>query len=75
MSTRIIKESKRRNYSVVRFCAGLGKTKYQITQPYEQPDLNHNNDINHYYGFVQLSKKELEFILKKIEEEEEEKDG
>lgn len=81
MSTRIINESKKRNFSVVRFCAGMGKVKYQITQKYEDDYVEEGNGdkdfhgyIRQYYGYVHLSKKEIEFILKKIEEEER-KDG
>jgi len=68
MTTQIIKEAKKRGFTVTEFCAGKGKVKYQITQKYEEGD--HNDEIRHFYGYVHLSKKDLEFILKQIEKEE-----
>ena len=68
MTTQIIKESKRRKFSVTQFCAGKGKLKYQITQKYEEG--NANDEIRHYYGYVHLSKQDLVHILEQIEKEE-----
>jgi hypothetical protein len=69
MTTQIIKESKRRGFTVTEFCAGKGKVKYQITQKYENKD-GCNNDMRLVYGYVHLSKNDLEFILKQIDIEE-----
>ena len=69
MSTQIISEAKKKGFTVTEFCAGKGKVKYQITQRYEEDD-NHTDEWRHVVGYVQLSKKDLEFILKMIEKEE-----
>lgn len=68
MTTKIINETKNKGFTVTQFCAGKGKVKYQITQKYEEGA--HNDEIRQFYGYVHLSKKDLEFILKQIEKEE-----
>ena len=72
MSTEIIGETKKRNYTVTRYWDGK-RVMYQITQRYKKPF--HSGDwSSRYYGYVQLSRKDIEFIVKKIREKEKEDD-
>jgi len=66
MTKQIIKESKKRQFTVTEFCSSKGKISYQITQKYKDIDYNYKDETRHSWGYVQLSKKELIYILDKI---------
>ena len=73
MTTKIIDESEKKSYTVTQFCSGKGKVKYQITQTYAKmglEDFGMKDELRHIFGFVQLSKKDLKYILEQIEKNE-----
>ena len=57
MSTELIEEDENKGYNLTRFWNGEGGIVFQITQ-------------KHNYSHVELSKKDIEYILKKIKENE-----
>ena len=68
MTTQIIKESKKKGFTVTEFFDGKG-LKYQITQRYDKDFTNKNDEYKHIFGFVCLTKEHIQYILKQIEKE------
>ena len=68
MSTDIINEDDNKGYKLTRYWGGFKKGRmYQITQNYEKPYSDDNISCR-FTGYVSLSKKDIEYILKKIKE-------
>ena len=69
MTTRIISDKDKKGFVVTEFFDGQ-KLKYQITQRYDDFEDNCEDKSKQVFGYVQLSKNDLKYILKKIDMEE-----